>query len=88
MLTWGVFLVPMMTMMMPMEESMPAEAEPDMIPDEQMEDEYLDFIISQSLSSEEEMTMLKFAIDHNNIEILDYLLADGLSPNNELVSSS
>jgi len=47
-----------MTMMMPMEESMPAEAEPDMIPDEQMEDEYLDFIISQSLSSEEEMELM------------------------------
>lgn len=47
-----------MTMMMPMEESMPAEAEPDMMPDEQMEDEYLDFIISQSLSSEEEMELM------------------------------
>ena len=47
-----------MAMMMPMEESMHAEAEPDMIPDEQMEDEYLDFIISQSLSSEEEMELM------------------------------
>ena len=47
-----------MTMMMPMEESMPVEPQPDMMPDEQMEDEYVDFIISQSLSSEEEMTLM------------------------------
>tara|TARA_R110002033_G_scaffold158083_1_gene194225 strand:+ start:88 stop:1200 length:1113 start_codon:yes stop_codon:yes gene_type:complete len=47
-----------MAMMMPMEEAMSEEPEVDMIPDEQMEDEYLDFIISQSLSSEEEMELM------------------------------
>jgi hypothetical protein len=47
-----------MSMMMPMEESMPEEPEVDMVPDEQMEDEYLDFIISQSLSSEEEIELM------------------------------
>jgi len=45
-----------MAMMMPMAESMPAEET--MMPDEQMEDEYLDFIVSQSLSSEEEMSLM------------------------------
>ena len=40
------------------------------------------------LSSDDEMAMLKLAIDHNNIDMLDYLLADGLSPNNDLVSFS
>ena len=45
-----------MAMMMPMAEAMPAEET--MMPDEQMEDEYLDFIVSQSLSSEEEMSLM------------------------------
>lgn len=40
------------------------------------------------LSSEEENLMLKTAIDHNNYDMLDYLLADGLSPNNENTSFS
>jgi hypothetical protein len=52
-----------MAMMMPAEEAieeapMPIEQEPDMLPDEQMEDEYLDFIISQSLSPEEEASLM------------------------------
>jgi len=52
-----------MAMMMPAEEAieeapMPIEQEPDMLPDEQMEDEYLDFIISQSLSPEEETSLM------------------------------
>jgi len=48
-----------MAMMMPIEEApMPIEQEPDMLPDEQMEDEYLDFIISQSLSPEEEASLM------------------------------
>ncbi len=36
--------------------SLPAEE--DMMPDEQMEDEYLDFVISQSLSPEEETALM------------------------------
>ena len=52
-----------MAMMMPAEEEIeeaptPVEQEPDMLPDEQMEDEYLDFIISQSLSPEEEASLM------------------------------
>ena len=52
-----------MAMMMPAEEAieeapMPIEQEPDMLPDEQMEDEYLDFIIDQSLSPEEETSLM------------------------------
>jgi len=49
-----------MSMMMPTEEAMPAKSklEETMMPDEQMEDEYLDFIVSQSLSSEEEMSLM------------------------------
>ena len=45
--------------MLPVEEaSMPIEQEPEVLPDEQMEDEYLDFIISQSLSPEEETSLM------------------------------
>jgi len=45
--------------MLPVEEaSMPIEQEPEVLPDEQMEDEYLDFIISQSLSPEEEASLM------------------------------
>jgi len=40
------------------EEPMMKEQEQDMMPDEQMEDEYLDFIIDQSLSLEEETTLM------------------------------
>ena len=48
-----------MAMMMPTEEEpMMEEQEQDMMPDEQMEDEYLDFIIDQSLSPEEETTLM------------------------------
>ena len=48
-----------MAMMMPTEEApMPIEQEQDMMPDEQMEDEYLDFIIDQSLSPEEETSLM------------------------------
>ena len=48
-----------MAMMMPTEEEpMMKEQEQDMMPDEQMEDEYLDFIIDQSLSPEEETTLM------------------------------
>ena len=48
-----------MAMMMPTkEEPMMEEQEQDMMPDEQMEDEYLDFIIDQSLSPEEETTLM------------------------------
>jgi len=48
-----------MAMMMPTEEEpMMEEKEQDMMPDEQMEDEYLDFIIDQSLSPEEETTLM------------------------------
>ncbi len=48
-----------MAMMMPTkEEPMMKEQEQDMMPDEQMEDEYLDFIIDQSLSPEEETTLM------------------------------
>jgi len=52
-----------MAMMMPAEEEIeeaptPVEQEPDMLPDEQMEDEYLDFIIDQSLSPEEETSLM------------------------------
>ena len=48
-----------MAMMMPIEEApMPIEQEQDMMPDEQMEDEYLDFIIDQSLSPEEETSLM------------------------------
>jgi len=48
-----------MAMMMPTEEApMPEEQEQDMMPDEQMEDEYLDFIIDQSLSPEEETSLM------------------------------
>ena len=48
-----------MTMMMPTEEEpMMEEQEQDMMPDEQMEDDYLDFIIDQSLSPEEETTLM------------------------------
>ena len=48
-----------MAIMMPTEEEpMMEEQEQDMMPDEQMEDEYLDFIIDQSLSPEEETTLM------------------------------
>lgn len=48
-----------MAMMMPTEEEpIMEEQEQDMMPDEQMEDEYLDFIIDQSLSPEEETTLM------------------------------
>jgi hypothetical protein len=48
-----------MAMMMPTEEEpMMEEQEQDMMPDEQMEDEYLDFIIDQSLSPEEETSLM------------------------------
>ena len=48
-----------MAMMMPTEEEpMMEEQEQDMMPDEQMEDDYLDFIIDQSLSPEEETTLM------------------------------
>ena len=52
-----------MAMMMPTEEAieesaMPIEQEQDMMPDEQMEDEYVDFIIDQSLSPEEETSLM------------------------------
>ena len=48
-----------MAMLMPTEEEpMMEEQEQDMMPDEQMEDEYLDFIIDQSLSPEEETTLM------------------------------
>ena len=48
-----------MAMLMPTEkEPMMEEQEQDMMPDEQMEDEYLDFIIDQSLSPEEETTLM------------------------------
>ena len=48
-----------MAVMMPTEEApMSIEQEQDMMPDEQMEDEYLDFIIDQSLSPEEETSLM------------------------------
>ena len=48
-----------MAIMMPTEEAtIPKEQEQDMMPDEQMEDEYLDFIIDQSLSPEEETSLM------------------------------
>ena len=48
-----------MAIMMPTEEEpMMEEQEQDMMPDEQMEDEYLDFIIDQSLSPEEETSLM------------------------------
>ena len=48
-----------MAMMMPTEEApIPEEQEQNMMPDEQMEDEYLDFIIDQSLSPEEETSLM------------------------------
>ena len=48
-----------MAIIMPTEEEpMMEEQEQDMMPDEQMEDEYLDFIIDQSLSPEEETTLM------------------------------
>ena len=48
-----------MAMMMPTEEEpMMEEQEQDMMPDEQMEDEYVDFIIDQSLSPEEETSLM------------------------------
>ena len=48
-----------MAMMMPTEEEpMMEEQEQDMMPDEQMEDDYLDFIIDQSLSPEEETILM------------------------------
>ena len=48
-----------MAMMMPTEEEpIMEEQEQDMMPDEQMEDEYLDFIIDQSLSPEEETSLM------------------------------
>ena len=48
-----------MAMMMPTEEEpMIEKQEQDMMPDEQMEDEYVDFIIDQSLSPEEETSLM------------------------------
>ena len=48
-----------MAMMMPTEEEpMMEKQEQDMMPDEQMEDEYVDFIIDQSLSPEEETSLM------------------------------
>ena len=48
-----------MAIIMPTEEEpMMEEQEQDMMPDEQMEDDYLDFIIDQSLSPEEETTLM------------------------------
>ena len=48
-----------MAMLMPTEkEPMMEEQEQDMMPDEQMEEDYLDFIIDQSLSPEEETTLM------------------------------
>jgi hypothetical protein len=48
-----------MAVMMPTEEaSMPEEQKQDMMPDEQMEDEYVDFIINESLSPEEETSLM------------------------------
>lgn len=48
-----------MAMLMPTEEEpIMEEQEQDMVSDEQMEDEYLDFIIDQSLSPEEETTLM------------------------------
>ena len=48
-----------MAIMMPTEEEpMMEEQEQDMMPDEQREDEYLDFIIDQSLSPEEETSLM------------------------------
>ena len=48
-----------MAMMMPTEEEpMMEKQEQDMMPDEQMEDEYVNFIIDQSLSPEEETSLM------------------------------
>lgn len=48
-----------MTMMMPREEEpIMEEQEQDMMPDEQMEDQYIDFIINESLSPEEETSLM------------------------------
>ena len=48
-----------MAMMMPTEaEPMMEKQEQDMMPDEQMEDEYVNFIIDQSLSPEEETSLM------------------------------
>ena len=48
-----------MAIMMPTEEEpMMEKQEQDMMPDEQMEDEYVDFIIDQSLSPEEETSLM------------------------------
>lgn len=38
------------------------------------------------LSSEDEMKMLKYAVDHDNLDMLEYLFGEGLSPNNDSYS--
>jgi|8_EtaG_2_1085327.scaffolds.fasta_scaffold07982_3 hypothetical protein len=48
-----------MAMMMPTEEApMMEEQNKDIVPDEQMEDQYIDFIINESLSPEEETSLM------------------------------
>jgi len=48
-----------MTMMMMPEETEESQEEMDMLPDNQMEDQHLDFIINESLDNEEEMYLME-----------------------------
>ena len=48
-----------MTMMMMPEETEKSQEEMDMLPDNQMEDQHLDFIINESLDNEEEMYLME-----------------------------